>query len=238
MVDLDALARSGEEALVDAVHGQGHVVALRVPVAVGACGAGGVGLGLHPRLPAVLLYHRTTAFAAYLHRNAVGIGAVGRVAVEAAARHGGLGQDGVLAEGVDVALVDADVAAHLVAGLDAAVGQPPVVERGLTDVYPEVAVLRPLAVLLGADGHGELAAPVLAGQLVPLIDAEVGPLAVGVQLATLRALHHYVHAVDGLVGKVEVQRGDVGGDGHADVVGVDVGQLVNLCGILRMSSAS
>jgi hypothetical protein len=138
---------------------------------------------------------------------------------------------------VQVALVDADIAAHLIAWGDAAIGQPIVVERMGADVDGEVTPLRPLAVLAGADADGQVGVTVLLGQLAPVVDVEVGPVAADVQLSALLATHLDVHQLDALVGEVEAQRGDACGDGDANIVGPDGRQGVTLDGVLGLAAA-
>ena len=108
---------------------------------------------------------------------------VGRVAVETAARQDVLRQYGRLFEAMDITLIDTDVATHLVAGLDAAIGQSVVAEGIAAHRHREVLVLRPLPVLLHADREGERSATVLCGQLVPVVHIKISPFAVGMQLA-------------------------------------------------------
>ena len=110
---------------------------------------------------------------------------VGRVAIETAARQDVLRQYGRLFEAMDVALIDADVAAHLVAGLDTAIGQTIVAEGIAAHHHREVLVLRPLPVLLHADRKSECSTTVLQGQLVPVVHIKISPIAVGMQLAAL-----------------------------------------------------
>ena len=227
MIHLYPLARSCEETLMHGVHGQRHIVALRMPIAVGSGSFRGVRLRLHPRLTTVFLYQRTASLTTHLHRDTVGVCAVGGMAVEATARHDGLRQDGIFLEGVQVALVDADVAAHLIAGLDTAIGQSPLVEPVLTDEDVKVLILSPFPVLLDADGEGHLAALVLFCQFVPVVDVEVRPVTIDMYLSTLAAFHDHIHAVNILIGKVEIQRRNVRRDRHPDIVWIDLRQLLH-----------
>ena len=98
-----------------------------MPVAVAEVRLGAVGLGVKPRLVAILLDERAAFRSSHMEQELVCAATVGGVAVHALSRHRRLLQDGKLAETVEVTLVNADVAAHLVAWGDAAVGEAEVV---------------------------------------------------------------------------------------------------------------
>ena len=237
MIHLYPLARSCEETLMHGVHGQSHIVALRMPIAIRAGSLRGVRLCLHPSLTTVFLYQRAASLTTHLHRDTVGVRAVGCMAVEATAWHDRLRQDGIFLEGVQVALVDADVAAHLIAWLDAAIGQSPLVEPVLTDEDVKVLILSPFSVLLDADGQGDFSALILFCQFVPVVDVEVRPVTIDMYLSTLAAFHDHIHAVNILVGKVEIQRRNVRRDRHPDIVRIDLRQLLYHRRILRIPTA-
>ena len=99
---------------------------------------------------------------------------MGSVAVDTGAGHLGVDEERLLAEGGEVALVDAHAAVELVGWRDAPIGDAPCLQVVGTDEDGEGGILCPLAIALGADGHGELAAAVLLYQTVPLVDGDVG----------------------------------------------------------------
>ena len=232
MVHLNTLASTREETLMHGVHGHGHIVALGMPVAIRTCRSGDVGLRLYPRLMTVFLNHRTATLTTHLQSDTIGIRAVGRMAVETTAWHHGLRQDSVFIKGMDIPLVDADIASHLIARLDTAIGQSPVVEALAADENRKVLVLCPLAVFLHADRHRQLSALVLFCQLVPVVDVEVGKVTLSMYLSAFTALDDHIHTVDRLIGKVKVQWCNIGRDCHPDIVRIDFRQRVRLHDIL------
>lgn len=237
MVSLDTAVTAHKETLVDSIDGVGAVVARRMPVGIAASGLGAVGLGVEPLLVAVFLNQRASALAADLQRQLAGIGVVGGMTVEATSRHSGLLQDGGLVEGMQVALIDTDVAANLIAGRNAAVGQSVVVESVRTDKNGEIAVFLPDSIGLHADGERQPSTDILPGNGVPVVDIEIGPRASGVELTSTGTTHHDIHGVDRSVGSIEVQRGDTRRYRHTDVVGIDRRQLTDNDGILGARSA-
>ena len=232
MIHLDALTCAREETLMHGVHSHRHIVTRWVPVTVRSCRLRGVGLGFHPCLLAVFLNHRTTALTAHLQSDAVGVRAVRRMAVEAASRHDGLHQDGIFVESAEVALIDPDVTTHLIAGLDAPIGQSPLVETVVAHVNRKILILLPLAVLLHTDRHRQCAALILSRQLLPVVDIEISPRTVGMDFSALRASDGHIHSINILIGEVEVQRRDIRRNRHPDIVGIDLRLLINLSRIL------
>ena len=158
--------------------------------------------------------------------------------IEATPRHHRFRQDGILIKTMDIALVDADVTTDLIAGLDATIGQTPVIKSVLADEDCKVLILLPLTLFLYTDRYREFTTLVLFRQLMPVIDSEIRIVALSMQFATLRAFDDNIHAVDLLVSKVKVQRCDIGRDCHTDIVGIDFWQLPCLHRIHRSLRAS
>ena len=73
---------------------------------------------------------------------------------------------------------------------------------------------------------------------MPLVDVEVGIASVGVNEASVGAFYLHVYGLHIVVGHREVEGGDAHRDGDADIVGIDVGQLVLLRHVSRHTSAS
>ena len=233
---LDALVAHDVESLARLIRREGAILAARVPVGIDHRAAQLVIAGLEPLAAAVRLYHRGPVVAAHVEHEPRGVGPVGRVAVDAHAGHLRVLQDGRLVERGEVALVESHVTIHLVARCDAAIGESPGVHGMGADVDLEVAVLLPPVALAGADGECQLATLVAGRQRVPVVDVEVGKVALGMQFAALRAAHHHVDHL-GAVSDIEVQRRDFRRDGHARVVGVDLRQPVSLCRVHRARCA-
>ena len=141
------------------------------------------------------------------------------VTVEASTGHGSVDEDGLLVEVAQVALVESHLAVDFVAGRNKAVGESPLAERVRGDIDREVAILLPLAAALDVYREHELSAFVGFGETVPLINVEVGIVATGFHLATLRTFHHDVHGLGIPAHRTEVERGDVHGDGCTRIVG-------------------
>ena len=233
MIDLDALTSTGKETLMHGVHGHRHIIAIRMPVAIRTSRPCDIGLRLYPLLLTVLLDHRASTFSSHLQGDTVGVRAVGCMAVKATAWYDGLCQNSIFIEGVDVSLIDADVAPHLIAGLDATIGQAPVVESVFAHEDRKVLISRPLTVFLHADCHFKLSSLVLFCQLVPVVDIEISTVALSMKHSALAALNDHIHAVDRLISKVEVQWCDIGRYRHTDIIGIDRWQLLCLCRVLR-----
>ena len=134
---------------------------------------------------------------------------------------------------MDIALIEAYVAAHRVARGNATVGNAVVGQGEGAHMHLEVAVLRPTAVFPHADGEHQVGAAVQRGQPVPLVDIEVGNIALHMHLAAFPAAHHHIQEVHLLVGGIEVERCDAHGNGHTDIVGIDRGLLCDAGGLLH-----
>ena len=154
------------------------------------------------------------------------VGGIGRMAAHALSRSEGALDDGLLVEGMNVALIDADTAVGGVARRHLAVSHAVVRERSVTDVHDEIAPLRPSAVLVAQDREEEGTSGVLRRELMPFADIEGRPAAAGLELPALAARDLDEHAVVA-VRQVEVHRSDAGGDGDSDVIGIDVRKLLD-----------
>ena len=174
------------------------------------------------------LHQRAPTLAPDLHGELLRIGTVGRVAVEAAAGQRGLGQQWRFVEVVEAALVDAQVAAHLVARRNAAIDKPIVVERLGADVDGKVAVAQPSAAAPFAHADRYASARVQGCQAVPVVGVElhVGA-ALRVQASANGAGKLHVYALGGVALKAKVERRNAGRDGHARIVGEDGRQSVH-----------
>ena len=138
--------------------------------------------------------------------------------IEASTGHGSVDEDGLLVEVAQVALVESHLAIDFVAGRNKAVGESPLAERVRGDIDREVAILLPLAAALDVYREHELSAFVGFGETVPLINVEVGIVAAGFHLATLRTFHHDVHGLGIPAHRAEVEGCDVHGDGCTGIV--------------------
>ena len=140
---------------------------------------------------------------------------------------------GILVEVLEIALIDADIASHLVAWLDAPIGQSPLVEGGFAHPDVKIPILCPFPVLLYTDRHRDLPATVLHRQVVPVVDAEVCEVAGGMYLSALASPGYHIHPVYLLINDIEVEWGDICRNRHTDIVGIDLRQTV-YCTVLRL----
>ena len=163
----------------------------------------------------------------------VRIGAIGGMTVDTLVGDLRILYQRCLVEGREVALEESHLAVYLVAGGNATIGDAPLVKRFAADQDVERAILRPLPVFLRTDSDRKLAALVLLQQLVPLVNVEVGIVAIGMHCPTLRAFHLDIDGLHGIVSHREVQRSDAHRNRDADIVRIDVGQRVVLRHILR-----
>ena len=225
------------ETLVSLVRRVGTILARWVPVGIDHGAVERVVLRLEPLVLSVVADEGGAVVAADVERDVVGVCAVLRVAVDAGARRCLVVEDRALVEVAEVALVDAHVAIDLVARGDATVGQSPFVEGVGTDRHLEVFVLCPASVVLHTYGERQVAAFVLLGQCMPVVDIEVDIIAVGVQLTALTAFDDDVDAVVGAAGEVEVHWCDACGNRHAGIFRIDGRQFVHHCSILRGGGA-
>ena len=232
MIDLDALSCASKESLMHGIHSQGHIVALRMPVAVRACRLCGVGLCLHPHLMTIFLNHRTTTLTTHLHRQTIRIGAVSCVAVETTSWYNGLCDNGIFIKRTKFALIDAYITTHLIAWFDTTIGKSPVIKTSLTYKDIKVFILGPLPIFLRADSHGQLATLILFCQRMPFVDIKISPFTVHMKFPPLFTFNCYIHTVDSLIGKVKIQGSDIGRNRHTYIIGIDFWQLTCQCRII------
>jgi methylase of polypeptide subunit release factors len=73
---------------------------------------------------------------------------------------------------------------------------------------------------------------------MPVGDIEVGLIALHMQFATLRASHHYIHAIDISLCAVKVQWSNLRRDGHTNVIRIDSRQRIYPYRILHFTGTS
>ena len=228
--DLDGPLVARPEALADGVDGAGEPAAVGMPVAVGHVAERAVGLGGDPFADAVFLDEGGAVCAPEMEEELRRVGGVGRMAVHALAGRERAFDDGLFPERMDVALVDADGAVGGVTRRNLAVGDAVFVERHVADVEDEIAPLGPGSVFTAQYGEMERSAGVAGGEAVPFLHGEIGPAAARLEFSAVAARDADEDAVVP-VGQVEVQGRDPGGDGHADIVGIDGRQFFHERGL-------
>ena len=231
---LDALIPDDMESLTRLVGGEGAVFPTRMPIGIDHRAAQQVVLGLQPLALSVYLEHRCPMITTDVEDELLGIRLVGCMAVDTHARHLGVLNDGILLEAGEVALVESHLAIDLIAWGDTAIGQSPFVEGVWTDINLEVLVLLPLALLLDADGKGQFSPFVLDNEFVPVFDIEISEITLCMQFSALVAFDDYIDTADILLRAVEIQRCHLRRDGHADIVGIDGGELIHRDRILYL----
>ena len=213
------------------IGGESHILSRRVPVGIDACRECGVGGGVEPFAPAVLLYERRSVRSAHMECELPWVGAVGGVAVYAAAGVGGVLEYRCLVEVGEAALVDAHLVVVHIARCYASVGESPVVERRVADIHRECGVACPFAVAPHGEREVEPCPAVLLQQCVPLVYVHIHASGVGVECSAFRPTDGEVDAV-GASADVEVHRRDAHGDGHSAVVG----EYLRLTGVVLFVS--
>ena len=204
------------------VHSHRYIVALRMPVAVRASRFGRIRFRFHPSLPAVFLNHRAPTLTTHLEGDTVGIRMISCMTIETTSWHHRFRQDGVLIEGAQFALIDADIATYLIARFDATIGQSPFIKTIVADKDIKIVILCPMTITFYSNCEGNLTALVLLSQLVPLVDIKIGPFAFSSNLSTLTAKGHHIHTVEDIVFDIKVQWGDICRNRHTDIVGIDL----------------
>ena len=230
---LNALIPDDMESLTRLVGGEGAVFPTRMPIGIDHRATQQVVLGLQPLALPVYLEHRCPMITTDVEDELLGIRLIRTVAVDAHAWHLGVLDDGILVEVGQVALVESHLAIDLIAWGDTAIGQSPFVEGVWTDINLEVLVLPPLAFLLDADGEGQLSPFVLGNKLVPVFDIEISEITLRMQFSALVAFDDYIDTADILLQTVEIQRRHLRRNGHADIVGIDGGELIHRNGVLH-----
>ena len=168
----------------------------------------------------------------------LGVGLMGSMAVDTHARHLCILNDGILIKVGQVALIETHLTEHLIARCDATVGESPFIKGIRTHRDDEILILCPLSILQYADSKGKLSPLVLLRQLMPFGYVESSLITLDMQFATFATLHHHIHAVNIVFNPVEVQRSDFCRNGYADIIGIDLRQLVHLGGVYHLTGAA
>ena len=143
------------------------------------------------------------------------------MAIETSARQGGFCHDSRFIKGMDIALIDADVATHFVAGSDTAIGQTVIIQPIRTHHHLEILILLPLAILTGTDGKRDAATDVLLSKLMPVFHIEVSPFTTDMQFSALASFCHDIHHIYGITFDIEVHRSNISRNGHPNIVWID-----------------
>ena len=229
--DLNLVAVYHVEHLARLVGGEGHPVACGVPRGVDGVGEYGVALHVHLLGLAVGDEHGAAVLGADVEEHPAGRVVLVVVAVDAVVLLvvvlAVVLVDGGDVEGLEVALVEAELAVEFVGGFDEAVGE--VAVNGFGGHAELVGgEADPAAGALGVEGDGEVLAPFLLEQAAPLEGVEE-EFAVVVGSGEHAAAAAFDAAHEGFAGglHLDVEGSDVGRDGDVAVVGVDA------CGLAR-----
>ena len=185
----------------------------------------------------VLLNHRTTTLTTHLNRQTIRIGAVSCMTVKATSRNNGLCDNSIFTKGTKFPLIDSYVTSYFIARFDTTIGKSPVIKTGLTYKYIKIFVLGPLSIFLYANCHRQLTTLILLCQRMPFINIKISPITVHMKFAPLAAFYDDIHTIDRLVGKIEIQGGDIGRNRHTSIVWINSGLLTYQCGILGAGTA-
>ena len=129
------------------------------------------------------------------------------------------------------------VAVLLIARRDATIGDATCADGVVANVDEEGAIARPTALAAGSHRHAEMSAPVLIEQLVPLVDRKIGIVASNMNATAEASFYGNIDSTYAIIGHRKVERRNVDGHGHADVVWEDVrlGACLSLVGRLRVA---
>ena len=136
-----------------------------------------------------------------------------------------------------IPFIDAHVPILLITRCDAPVGDATCTDGVVANIDQEGAIARPTALAAGSHRHAEMRAPVLIEQLVPLVDRKIGIVASNMNATAEASFHGNIDSAYAIIGHGEVERRNVDGHGHADVVWEDVrlGACLSLVGRLRVA---
>ena len=125
----------------------------------------------------------------------------------------------------------------LIARCDATIGDATCTDGVVANVDEEGAIARPTALAAGSHRHAEVCAPVLIEQLVPLVDRKIRIVASNMNATAEASFHGNIDSTYAIIGHGEVERRNVDGHGHADVIWEDVrlGACLSLVGRLRVA---
>ena len=111
-----------------------------MPVGIASGSLGRIGLGIYPLLLAILHNQGTSTLTTYLAGQLSSISTIGCMAIETSSRQGSFCHDSRFIKGMDIALIDADVATHFVAGSDTAIGQTVIIQPIRTHHHLEILI--------------------------------------------------------------------------------------------------
>ena len=140
----------------------------------------------------------------------------------------------------EVSLIYAHLAVYLISRGDAAVCEPPLVERSLAHADSEVIILHPLAGYFSTYCHCQFLSLVPGRELMPFVDIELCKFPVCVKFIAVGAFHSHIHTVCLPIGRDngKIERSDLHRYGHANVVGKNGRHGGHLFHVIRLVAAS
>ena len=171
--DFDAFILYGMETLMSGIGTIGAIRARRMPVRINHRTLQGIILRLQPLPLAVLRNQGCTMVTTHMEGKLIWIGSICCMTIETGTRRSCILKDCSFLKVTQVALIDAQLAIHLITRSNATVSQSPVVQLVWADMNIEVLILRPVTILFHINGNFQISAPILSKQMMPFIDIEI-----------------------------------------------------------------
>ena len=142
---------SHKEALAHIISRISNITPVGMPIGIASCRTCRICLCVYPTLLTILHDKCSTMIlTTHLHGEFLWIGSVCRVTVDTVSRNSTLTNNAEFIEVTKVALIDAQIATHLIPRRYASVGKSPVVKTVSAHKNLKVAILFPTAILLCA----------------------------------------------------------------------------------------
>ena len=205
----------------------GAILARRMPVRINHRTLQGIILSLQPLPLSVLRNQGSTMVATHMEGKLIGIGSVCRMTIETGTRCCGILKDCRFLKVTQVALIDAQLAIHLITRGNTTISKSPVVQLVWADIYIEVLILEPFTIFQYKHRDGEFSALIFSQEVVPLLYIKVRILFSERRdfLDGLRSCHTHCHFIYIVIRHIEIKRSDVDRNCNPDVIREDFRQL-------------
>ena len=166
----------------------------------------------------------------YMEGKLIRIGSVCRMTVKAGTRRCGILKDCRFLKVTQVALIDAQLAIHLIAWSNATISQAPVVKSVWADIDIEILILEPFTIFQYIHRDSEFSTLIFSQEVVPLLYIKVRILFSDRRdfLIGLRSSHTHYHFIHIVIRHIEIKRSDVDRNRNPNVIREDFRQLFDL----------
>ena len=168
--------------------------------------------------------------ATHMEGKLIRIGSICCMTIETGTRCCGILKDSSLLKVTQVALIDAQLAIHLIARGDATIGQTPVVQFVWADMDIEILILEPFTIFQYIHRDSEFSTLIFSQEVVPLLYIKVRILFSDRRdfLIGLRSSHTHYHFIHIVIRHIEIKRSDVDRNRNPNVIREDFRQLFDL----------